>query len=60
MGPFEKNTFFPLDPLPVVFFEFMTKLALGGGAKLLVMLPLDQAIAEPGKKNKLKVLGKRL
>ncbi len=49
----------PLELLPVALFKLMAKLALGS-QKLLVVLPLDQAIADPGKKNTLEVLGKSL
>jgi hypothetical protein len=38
----------------------VTKLGLGGGAKLLTMFSLDQAIAKSSKKNTLKVLGESL
>ncbi len=50
----------PLELLPVMLFELVAKLALGSRAKLLVVLPLDQAIADTSKKNALKVLGKNL
>ncbi len=38
----------------------MAKPALGSQTKLLIVLPLDQAITDPSKKNTLKVLGKSL
>ena len=50
----------PLDLLFVALFKLMAKLMLGSQTKLLVILPLDRAIADPGKKNTLKVLGKHL
>ncbi len=40
----------PLELLPVTFFELVAKLALGSRTKLLVVLALDQAIAETSKK----------
>ncbi len=43
----------PLYLLPVTLFELMAKLALGSRAKLLVVFPLDQAIADMSKKNTL-------
>ncbi len=50
----------PLELLPGALFELVTKLALGSRTKLLVVLPLYQAIADTSKKNTLKVLGKSL
>ncbi len=50
----------PLELLSVALFKLMMKLALGSQTKLLVKLPLDQAIADPSKKNTLKVLDKSL
>jgi hypothetical protein len=50
----------PLELLPVAFFKLMAKLALGSRTKLLVVFPLDQAIADPSKKNTLEVLSKSL
>ncbi len=50
----------PPELLSVALFKLMAKLALGSQTKLLVILPLDQAIADPSKKNTLKVLGKSL
>ncbi len=52
----------PLELLPiaVALFELMAKLALGSRMKLLVVLPLYQAIADNRKKNTLKVLHKSL
>ncbi len=47
----------PLELLSAALFKLMAKLALGSQTKLLVVLPLDQAIADPSKKNTLKVLG---
>jgi hypothetical protein len=49
-----------LELLPVTLFELVAKLTLGGRIKLLVVLPLDQAIAETSKKNTLKVPSKSL
>jgi hypothetical protein len=50
----------PLELLSVALFKLMAKLALGSQTKLLVVLSLDQAIADPSEKNTLKVLGKSL
>jgi hypothetical protein len=40
----------PLELLPVAFFKLMAKLALGSQTKLLIVLSLDQAIADWSKK----------
>ncbi len=50
----------PLELLPVTLFELVAKLMLGSRTKLLVVLPLYQAIAGTSKKNALKVLGESL
>jgi hypothetical protein len=50
----------PLEFLPVALFKLVAKLVLGSRTKLLVVLPLDQAIADPSKENTLEVLGKSL
>jgi hypothetical protein len=50
----------PLELLPVTFFELVAKFALGSRTKLIVLLPLDQVIAEMIEKNTLEVLGKNL
>jgi hypothetical protein len=50
----------PLELLPVALFKLMAKLTLGSQMKLLVILPLDQAIADPSKKNTLEILGESL
>jgi hypothetical protein len=50
----------PLELLFVAHFKLMVKLLLGSRTKLLIILPLDQAIADPRKKNTLKVLCKSL
>ena len=50
----------PLELLSVALFKLMAKLALGSQTKLLIVLPLDQAIADPSKKNTLKVPGESL
>ena len=50
----------PLELLPVALFELMAELALGGETKLVVVLLLEQAIAETSEKNTLEVLGKSL
>ncbi len=43
-----------------MLFELVAKLALGSRTKLLVILPLYQAIADTSKKIALEVLGKSL
>jgi hypothetical protein len=50
----------PLELLPVMLFGLVVELALGSKTKLLIVLLLDQAIAETTKKNTLKVLGESL
>jgi hypothetical protein len=50
----------PLELVPVTFFQLVTKLAFGSGVKLLVVFPLNQAIAKSSKKNTNKVLGESL
>jgi hypothetical protein len=50
----------PLKLLSVALFKLMAKLMLGSQTKLLVILPLDRAIADPSNKNTLEVLGKSL
>jgi hypothetical protein len=50
----------PLELLSVVLFKLMAKLALGSQTKLIVVLSLDQAIANLSKKNTLEVLGKSM
>ncbi len=47
----------PLELIPVALFEHVAKLVLGSRTKLLVVLPLYQAIADTSKKNALEVLG---
>ncbi len=50
----------PLEFLSVALIKLMANLALGSQTKLLVVLPLDRAIADLSKKNTLEVLGKSL
>ncbi len=50
----------PLELDPVAFFQLVTKLTLGGGAKLLVIFFLNRAITKSSKKNTLEVLDESL